>query len=957
MVMRQFPDKLHVRTELESGHTYVGICNIGVTTYAPDSEASVSLMMMPSFEAGSVLMGYDCPPMNKYDTIDWDAYEDLNSVGFDVGAIVIPDIIHAISVFAVNALIPGHDSFSPPSVFVDVFWNRRRVGRTSVKYRTRWAEWKESRIKLVQPAAMELKACSMVVNLCAWGADGFVGLLGTAEFDGPKLVELLSPQHTALITEVPLLSFAPSAAAAASMSSRAVESVAAPSPAAEDEIYDPTGQLAIEAQAKGKKHFDFESLLQKDGTFSPSPQTLKLAILHCEFEMRIHFCQGLNNIENPNSINPFVIVVFNGRDIGTTDVKSGEPNPAWPVPTVYSLKVGTLDIFECALSVEVWQMGETGRENLLGQCSFAGKAFVDLVTSHPTYFSRIVKDLTQPIKPKDKEEKKKEEKAAAGGKGAAGKKGAGAKLMQTFGRICFDIGPVGLPPEQDLVFEISIINGLHLPANTMFVDVVWNWLSVGSTEPVAMLPAPPETKEAKPPPEGELAAAAEVRWPWVWGLNTFYITASSVESLREGVLKLFLCEPAQAVAEDNHSDSKSAGGKEAAPAAGAVSKYGCAVLTGDDLVNFLRQESGFANVATFDMRKDPDELRPQKPPRGTIRVRGGLLGARLEAERTLTVYACKLSLEDLGVLLPLEPPAARTASFFLKGYFNDVYIGQSSEVEVALGVDPIFENTWFHLPVNDTPLKDCTFVLEVLMLAATASAQNADNNSYASGDNKSVRSGKNIRSANASVDSSGDYLPFVLAKLTLAGNALKAVVGSKLTTTSVHPLVPTEKPDKKRAKKVDKLGVKSSAEAVKTHQLTSGEIKIGSPGTAVARPADIWDAEAAVVREAYNAYVAETDVKEESNPVGGEAAEGNPDAAVSDDPKDISQQDPAGKPVSAETEGDPQAATEGDNDNNEPAGPTVDVTETPVAESKNSESAPDNVLQRTQEDVPTAGDS
>src|SRR5690606_16799510 len=92
------------------------------------------------------------------------------------------------------------------------------------------------------------------------------------------------------------------------------------------------GDVTNAVVSSKRKDYDLVALLEKKGTFEPSKCSVKLVALNCEYELRVHFCWGIVNVDKPDAINPFVIIVFNGRDIGTTEVMYGDSYPSWNSP-------------------------------------------------------------------------------------------------------------------------------------------------------------------------------------------------------------------------------------------------------------------------------------------------------------------------------------------------------------------------------------------------------------------------------------------------------------------------------------------------------------------------------------------------------------------------------------------------------------------------------------------------
>lgn len=487
VVIKQYPDKIFARTELSTGHVFLGISMIGQSASFYESKLvpiPKEFMQCPTYEAGSVLSGTQNPPVDSFD-FDWDAYADLDSVGYSGTEIVMPDTFYHIAVFCAFAWPPDRNNFAPPNPFVDVYWNGKRTGRTPIEYKSFTPEWPACKIQLRQGAKEDILDCHLRINLFSFRESSTCELIGTVAFEGEQLKALFAPQIDPYFRTVSLQSFKPSARSLKAASAKkvlesgnhnmtdaaveeslettdeenakAIEDVLDKQEEEEEEEFAFNADLVAEQEAKADKDFPHEALMNNDGTFGESFATVKLAILHCEFQVRVNFCQGIVNPES-SEVNPFVIVIFNGRDVGMTDVKAGETWPSWSKPDIYSLKIGTLDIYECSLNIEVWQMGSTGRENLLGQVVYSGKPFVELVGDITGHFTRIIKELSMPIV-RNKDTK------------ATGKGGKKAKAISNFGKLCFDIGPVGMPAPKELEYEISIISGVLLPADNVYCQV------------------------------------------------------------------------------------------------------------------------------------------------------------------------------------------------------------------------------------------------------------------------------------------------------------------------------------------------------------------------------------------------------------------------------------------------------------------------------------------------------
>ena len=372
--------------------------------------------------------------------------------------------------------------------------------------------------------------------------------------------------------------------------------------------------------------------------------------------------------------------------------------------------------------------------------------------------------------------------------------------------------------------------------------------------------------------------------PWTWEANKFTFAASDEEALSNSSLKIYLIDVGE--------KKKLKPGEKT-----SVIKLGCISLTGSALVDFLTTENSLAKIDSFDFGKDPDETRPQRPPRGSLLVRRSAKGARTDDERTFVVHAAKLTLKDLNVSSVVAPrPQTVKLSllaedsvtdatspyefgYFINAYFNETLIGSGPHCIVEEGLDPFWHDSWFQLPVNGQPLKNCSLKLELMMYkvipettenessfvaggsasigaGGSASVGNRGSISFAAGSSSMAR-GSSSKKLGEEMLKPGEGLPFSVATLTLSGNDLKAVVGSKLSTKSEKKLEPIPVQKTAKSKKTEKFNLKP--DPLQTHQLQTGVILVGCPGSAVASPLDIAKANEKALVEKYDEYVSVLD--------------------------------------------------------------------------------------------------
>ena len=313
-------------------------------------------------------------------------------------------------------------------------------------------------------------------------------------------------------------------------------------------------------------------------------------------------------------------------------------------------------------------------------------------------------------------------------------------------------------------------------------------------------------------------------------------------------------------------------------------RLGTISFTGEALVEFLSTENSFAAAGTYNFGKDPDDTRPQKPPKGNLLLCRGPRGARRELDRTFVIHAAKLTLVEMKLAsstssrrksMAVVPDVGADNSFsidsgvvlrdqfcfFFNAYFNDEFIGRGPDCVVNEGIDPFWDDAWFQLPVNGQPLKECSIKLELMMYKIIPDSLEGSSVIGSEGQgSSSLKKGSSSMNIGNEMLRPGEGLPFLVAVATLVGNNLKAVVGSKLsnrTETELSP-APASTAKSKKSSKPSAYG-----EPLVTHKLEHGLLLVGSPGTAVASPLDLVNKEKKALSEKYDEYAAAIDITQE----------------------------------------------------------------------------------------------
>jgi hypothetical protein len=252
---------------------------------------------------------------------------------------------------------------------------------------------------------------------------------------------------------------------------------------------------------------------------------------------------------------------------------------------------------------------------------------------------------------------------------------------------------------------------------------------------------------------------------------------------------------------------------------------------GENLVNLLTFPDKYAKEVVQDVIKDAADKRPQKVgPKGLgkVKLRCSLAGARMAHERTVLLLACKLELNQLIKFwkphIPLEVLPDKI-DYFVKVYFNDLYLGDSTTCTVEDGQYPWWTDSWVHLPVGDLPLKECVVRFELFMLFTPGNEEPETTNmlGITTGRKSQIPKG----AALPEKDNKRVYTPFILGSAVVTGRDLKSLAGPSEGSVREYNLEPYVTQEKKKSW-FDKS---SAVDSNRTHQLISGVIQVGSPGT------------------------------------------------------------------------------------------------------------------------------
>lgn len=122
------------------------------------------------------------------------------------------------------------------------------------------------------------------------------------------------------------------------------------------------------------------SIGDADANFEGESETKRI-YHNCELTVIKARDLGINESWGSTTTNPFVIIYFNGDEIGRTPAVKDTLNPIWEEETFLIRAPGGDDLELSVLSIEVFDMQFTGKGNFLGCIEITGKNLMNLVAS------------------------------------------------------------------------------------------------------------------------------------------------------------------------------------------------------------------------------------------------------------------------------------------------------------------------------------------------------------------------------------------------------------------------------------------------------------------------------------------------------------------------------------------------------------------------------------------------
>jgi hypothetical protein len=337
-------------------------------------------------------------------------------------------------------------------------------------------------------------------------------------------------------------------------------------------------------------------------------------------QIQVRGCYELWSHDSDDSceVNPFVVVVWNGLDVGDTEKRKLTRWPSWDNAVFDIPCPGNMEINQCFLEIQVWNRNTGLDKYMMSSLTMTSRMLKEYILHVPGHAHRKAFELKVP------------DQEVITDEGEVTK----IKSKQKGGFVNILAGPVGLPEKNLKPYQIEIIVGGAMARTEVYCVLFWNSVEFGRTDN-----APSVTEKISKNTE---------KVTWTWKKNKFIFTMTDKEKMVKGELKIDCYDPTTK---------------------GINSFFGSIIVEKEELTDFLNQD--FATQRSFTCRKDPKRNdKEQKINRGTLSLKGGELGARVETERLIEIRSCMSLLGARDVLEhDTNPPMC----------YVDAYWGTSSK--------------------------------------------------------------------------------------------------------------------------------------------------------------------------------------------------------------------------------------------------------------------------------------
>jgi hypothetical protein len=744
--LRQHPDRILLRTDLGNGNIWVQLTRNG-------------LIQLPKYEPLPLCLGYN----SRYDPeeFDWDEHYDDDSVKPLESQITLPDVFYEI---AINC---GQDfgyygTLNDTNPFIVIFKDGKFLGNSVVKTGTRKPRWNSARFSVGFQFGSSLGDHSLTFEV--WNMKVLSDHLSPAlthsplpqislqklqylHLTGADLASFLQPpeedvyrdyylenyileqeqrqQKSRVSDELSEIGRRGDIVSGVEESASLVEeridepmkgegvgvkaSQEVEDEEVEEDIVDPFLQKKLFREASEKEKLAASVAIQ----INPNTSTTNLK--HCllttcsrglltlmgsktTYQLRILGAYELTSHETllSEEIQPLIIVIWNGIDIGQTSTQRHTRWASWS-DAVFNIHVpGNMEPGQCVLECQVWNVEEVGGgKKLMSNIVLTGRPLRELLTKKAPYAMHQILELQLP----HLEEKPNDSGAPQHHHHHNQKKKEKNKTQLSGGSLSIIGGLVGLhePDKSIRYYELQILLGVGMARTEVQCVIFWNSIQIGKTDSTPMVTEKVATSKS-----------GVTQSKWIWKQNKFILKLFESDLIKESELKIDCYDPSTK---------------------GSNSYIGCAILSQEELVSFLDQPYVVQQLVT--LKKDP-KREDKRVTKGTLTIRGGKYGGRLETERLFEIRGVEFSNgkptnhspapvgespfpgqgADEGVVDSTRGDDVRC---FCVVYWNDEYLGSTNSIRNdGYPVWELFDQRWFYL--SDTQASPLYYANGVLLI-------------------------------------------------------------------------------------------------------------------------------------------------------------------------------------------------------------------------------------------------
>jgi hypothetical protein len=727
--LKQHPDRILLRTDLGNGNIWV--------------QLTKGEIQLPKYEPIPLSLGYN----TRYDPeeFDWDEHYDDDSVKPLESQITLPDISYEIAVNYGQDL-GYYGTLSDTNPFIVLFKDGKYIGNSVVKVGTRRPRWNSARFTVGFQFGSYLGDHTLSFEV--WNmrvSDPNIPnpqisfqKLQSVDLTGAELSSFLQPPEEEVYRDYYLDN-----CVLEEMEKKQEKEILTPSllsheqtmegegDSPEEGLHEPMKGAAEEGQAMVAKEgaekagedvvdpYLQKKLLQDASekerlasvAVQVSPNTYTTNLTDCllatcshglltvmgsrtTYQLKILGAYELMSHETllSEEIQPMVIVLWNGIDIGQTSVQRHTRWASWP-DAVFNIPVpGNMEPGQCVLECQVWNLEEVGGgKKLMSKAVLTGRPLRDLLTKKAPYAMHEILELQLPHLDDDAQaqpqhhhhQQKKKEKN---------------KTQLTGGSLSLIGGLVGLhEPDKSLrYYELQILLGVGMARTEVQCVIFWNSIQVGNTDSTPMITEKVNTSKN-----------SATQSKWIWKQNKFILKLFASDLMRDSELKIDCYDPSTK---------------------GSNSYIGCAILSHEELTSFLDQPFMVQQLVT--LKKDP-KREDKRVTKGTLTIRGGRYGGRLETERLFEIKAIEFANGKPKPSLshPLVDPSVPHPGQEADGtvtpqvddlcycvvYWNEDCLGSTNSIRNdGYPVWELFDQRWFYL--SDTHASPLFYANGVLLI-------------------------------------------------------------------------------------------------------------------------------------------------------------------------------------------------------------------------------------------------